>query len=115
MALQNNVARDGVSRLIKRAYTMRESGTGSLVAAVAGKRIKVLRLIVSASNAVSVTILSGTDNIMKLYFTSAHRIANLVASDGVCVCKTDVGEALNITVNIGGVPTYFYVQYVLVN
>lgn len=63
---------------------------------------------------VTAAMLSGTDNIMRLDFTTENLIANLVSSDGNCVAITDVGEALQVTLG-GAVTTYFYIQYVLVD
>lgn len=116
MALQENVGRDGFGYLIKQKYvTKSTAATHELIGATAGKRIKILRLVASASAAESAAFLSGTDDIMKLYFTAEDRIANLVSSDGVCVCKTSVGEALQVTLGTGQVDVYFYIQYVLVD
>lgn len=115
MALQENVGRDGVGNLIKQKYvTKSTAATHELITAVVGKRIKILRLVASAADAVTASLLSGTDNIMRLGFTAENPVANFVSSDGNCVCITDVGEALQVTLG-SAVATYFYIQYVEVD
>jgi len=115
MALQSNVGRDGFGNLIKQKYvTKSTAATHELIGATAGKRIKIIRLVASAGGAVTVALLSDTDDIMRLDFTADNLFANLVQTDGVCVAITNVGKALQVTLG-GAVAVYFYIQYVLVD
>jgi len=115
MALSANISRDGVGNLIKQVYiTKSTAATHSLIAATIGKRIKILRLIASADDAVVASMLSGTDGMFRLDFTTESLIVNLVSSDGVCVAITTSGAALQVTLS-GAIATYFYIQYVLVD
>lgn len=114
MTLQSNILRDGFGRLIKQKYiyiAKSAAGTHELITTTEKKRIKVLRFAVFAAGAF--TLLSGTDTIMRLKFTTKAQAANFVQTDGIPVAITDLGEALQVTV--GTVPTRFYIQYVLVD
>lgn len=115
MALQENIGRDGFGNLIKQIYTTKSTAaTHELIAATAGKRIKILRLDISAAGAVIATLLSSTDGMKRFDLTAENPSTNLIQADGICVAMTDVGEALQVTLS-GAVAVSFYIQYVLVD
>ncbi len=112
MALQESVTRDGFGRLIKQVrITKSTAATHSLISAVVGKRIQVIRLVISTVNSVVVSMLSGTDDVMRLDLTTSVKFAKFVQQDGIPVMITNAGSALQVTLG-GAVATYFYIQYV---
>lgn len=103
------------------AYTIKRvavsaalSGDNTIVAAVAGKKIRVLALDVSAAGAVNAKLRSdvgaGGVDITGLHYFAAAGAGWQMDTLGYGWCETDAGEALNLNLSgavaVGGVLVY---------
>lgn len=89
------------------------SGATALVAAVSGKRIRVLSYAIVANAAVNVKFQSASTDLTGLLYLAANGGA-AVAFEGMGCFQTAVGEALNINLS-GAVAVGGHLTYVLVD
>ena len=93
------ISADGATYEVKRAFvTTAASGNTAVVAAVTGKKIRVLGYTLSAVSANNVKFQRGTTDVIPLHYMGATSTVS-VPYDGHGHCETAVTEALNVNLS----------------
>jgi hypothetical protein len=106
MALEIIYNKDAWQGEIKQLYiTKSTAASHELIAAVAGKRIEVLKMLVYAAGTQQILFTSDSDSICQIGNTGVLTYLELAGF------ITNIGAAFKITLG-QAIATYFYIQYV---